>query len=83
MAFNFLDREPEFNRIGSKGWANEQLRFAISVLEGKGVVATWKGRLQIALYVKDRLDEYGFWWQAMRIENWIHRLQPRLQPRRG
>ena len=62
---------------GSRDWANEQLRFAIKVLQGKCGGARWKGNLQLALIVKDRLLERGFTWQAERVENWIHRLQPR------
>lgn len=61
--------------IASKEWANDQLRFAIGILQGKICTSTWKGRLQIALIVKQGLEEKGFWWQAERIENYIHRLQ--------
>jgi len=67
----------KIDTFGSKEWANDQLRFVIRILKGEGVVATWKGRLQIVLYVKNRLEDMAFWWQAERIENWIHRLQPR------
>jgi hypothetical protein len=68
----------------SKAWANEQLRFAIAVLQGKiespildPYGFAWKRRLQTVLIVKEALIEHGFTWQASRIDNWIHRLQPR------
>lgn len=60
----------------SKEWANEQLAFAIRVLQGKCGGHRWKGNLQLALLVKDRLLGQGYPWQAARVENWIHRLQP-------
>jgi hypothetical protein len=60
----------------SKEWANSQLRFAILVLKGECGGHRWKGNLQVALHVKEGLLEHGFTWQAERIENWIHRLQP-------
>lgn len=62
---------------GSVAWANEQLRFTIAVLQGRVVVSTWPGRLQIALQIKDRLASRGYSWQVKVIEYWIHRLQPR------
>jgi hypothetical protein len=65
------------NKIGSRDWANSQLRFVIAVLQDRVFRATWKGKLQMALIVRDRLLEYGFTWQAARVDNWIHRLQPR------
>ena len=69
--------------FGSREWANDQLRFAIGVLKGQRVGSRWPGRVQIALLVRDRLLEYGWTWQAERVENWIHRcLQPcRADPR--
>lgn len=66
-----------YSEYGSKEWANEQLRFAILVLKGQCGGKRWKGNLQIALLVKEGLLEHGFVWQAARVENWIHRLQPR------
>jgi hypothetical protein len=66
-----------FAAWGSMEWANEQLKFAIRVLKGSCGGSRWDGNLQLALMIKDRLLEYGFVWQAERIENWIHRLQPR------
>lgn len=65
------------DKFYSKEWANSQLRFAIVVLKGHCGGHRWKGNLQIALYVKEGLLEHGFTWQAERVENWIHRLQPR------
>ena len=61
----------------TKEWANEKLRFAIATLQGKIESSIWKRRLQTALIVRDELLEHGFKWQAERIDNWIHRLQPK------
>jgi hypothetical protein len=56
--------------------ANQELRYAISVLRGRsGIVSTRKGRLQIALILKDRFREDGFWWQEKILGSWIHRFQ--------
>jgi hypothetical protein len=71
-----LSSERTCSLWGSREWANEQLRFAIRVLKGEACGSRWKGRLQLALMVKDRLLANGFVWQAARIENFIHRLQP-------
>jgi len=76
----FSENQAKIKPIGSKAWANSQLRFSIRILKGEIVRSTWAGRLQIVLYVKDRLLEYGFPWQAERIENWIHRLQGAARP---
>jgi hypothetical protein len=65
---------------GSREWANEQLRWIISELKAeasKGSAFRWRQGLFLALHVKERLLDLGFPWQAARIENWIHRLQPR------
>ena len=63
--------------MGSVQWANEQLRFAIKVLKGECGGHSWKRNIVLALYLRDRLWAYGYRWQAERIDNWIHRLQPR------
>ena len=57
--------------------ANRKLRFAIATLQGKVESSIWKRRLQTALICRDELLEHGFKWQSERIDNWIHRLQPR------
>jgi len=72
-----------FSPWGSMGWANEQLRFAIRVLKGECGGSRWKGNLQLALIIEDRLLFYGFFWQASRVENWIHRLQPHKADSQG
>jgi hypothetical protein len=63
--------------IHSKDQANRQLSFAIRILQGQICHQSWKGKLQIALIIRDRLLESGWVFQARRVENWIHRLQPR------
>lgn len=62
--------------IFNKEWANRQLSFAIREL--KDASRRWENRLLVAIYIKNRLRDFGFPWQAERVENWIHRLQPRL-----
>lgn len=70
------DEKPQENEnFYNKGWANQKLRFAIAVLQGKIEDSIWKRRLQTALICRDELLEHGFKWQADRIDNWIHRLQ--------
>ena len=65
------------SEYGSVQWANEQLRFAIKVLLGRSCGHNWKGNLAVALMVRDRLYAFRFLWQAERVDNWTHRLQPR------
>jgi len=64
---------------GSKEWANQTLRNVISDLK-EGATSCdhwlWRQRLSLALIYKKELLEEGFPWQAARIDNWIHRLQP-------
>ena len=72
-----MNSQKVVSAIGSEEWANEQLRFAIKVLKGKCGGRRWKGNLQVALMVRDRLWANGYTWQAARVDNWVHRLQPR------
>lgn len=60
---------------GSKPWANDQLRFAIHVLMGDNIVSRLPGRIHLALYIRDRLLEFGWIFQARILETWIHRAQ--------
>jgi len=61
---------------GSKEWANDHLRYGISVLNGKsGMKARPEGILQTALLILEDLRERGFWWQAGILNCWIHRWQ--------
>lgn len=55
--------------------ANDLLRYGIGVLQGKHIVATEKGRLQIALILMKDLASSGFWWQTKVLQHWIHRAQ--------
>jgi len=61
--------------FGSKDWANETLSYAIQVLKGRKIVSRLKGRIFLALYLRDMLLDYGFWWQAKVLEIWIRRAQ--------
>jgi hypothetical protein len=59
-------------------WANRKLRFTIADLQGKYESTTvWKRPLQTALICKKELLDHGYFWQAEKIDFWIHRLQPR------
>jgi len=59
----------------TKEMANDQLRFALSVLRGEIVISQPKGRIQIALLIRDRLKDWGFWWQVRILEFHLHRFQ--------
>lgn len=58
-----------------QAWANRKLRFAIGTLQGKFESSIWKRRVATALTIKEELFDAGYFWQAARIDNWIHRLQ--------
>jgi hypothetical protein len=66
--------------VYSVAWANDQLRIAIEFLK-EGAKSEgfwlWNQRLCVVILIKTELEGHGFKWQAVRIENWIHRLQPR------
>jgi len=56
--------------------ANELLKYAISVLRGSsGMVATEKGKLEVALILKKDLARMGAWYQVKVLDHWIHRFQ--------
>ena len=72
-----------FSEWGSREWANEQLKFAIKVLKGECGGSVWKNNVALALYIRDRLWSMGWRWQADRVDNWVHRLDPkRRDPKR-
>jgi hypothetical protein len=56
-------------------WANDLLRYLIAHVRGQNVISLLPGRICIALLLKRRLEERGFWWQARIAEAWIHRAQ--------
>lgn len=60
-----------------KDWANDQLKYAIGVLQGCHVISTPKGRIQIALIIKENLLDEGFWWQVGILEIWLCRFLKR------
>ena len=79
-----MDNNTEFSPksfavINSVDWANQTLRNAIEFLQ-EGANSEnhwlWNQRLAVTLVYKKELLEAGFTWQAERIDNWIHRLQP-------
>lgn len=59
----------------NKDLANSQLRFGIKLLKGQGCSQTFERSLSDAISIRDRLNEMGAWWQAQRLDNWIHRAQ--------
>ena len=61
---------------GSKDWANHKLKFCIRLLKGE-VCKSSDGNLAFVLAIKKDLLEYGYSWQACRVDNWIHRLHPK------
>jgi hypothetical protein len=66
--------------IYDKNWANGYFRQSIQFLkEGSKSEGfwLWNQRLAAALLLKKELEEKGFLWQSRRIENHIHRLQPK------
>jgi len=55
--------------------ANDLLRYGIGVLQGKHIVCSQKGRVQIALILMKDLARAGYWWQVKILQHWIHRAQ--------
>lgn len=62
-------------KVKSKKWANNTLRYAIRCLRGENIVSLLPGRIAIALLLKERLVSEGFTWQAKVLNFWIHRAQ--------
>lgn len=68
--------------FGSKDWANYLLREGIRVLQEE---AREPGSRALEVLAKiDLLRSRGYWWQADRLQNWIHfywcDLRPNRQP---
>ncbi len=59
----------------TKTWANKQLRFGIKLLQGRIGGQTVDRAVSDAIIIKNGLDAAGFWWQAQRMNNWIHRVR--------
>ncbi len=55
-----------------KDWANNQLRFGIKLLQGKVCIQTFDRAVSDAVSIRWALANAGFWWQAKRLDNWIH-----------
>jgi hypothetical protein len=58
-----------------KARANDLLRYAIAHLRGENVVSSTPGKIQIALIIKQDLEDMGAFWQARILSHWIHRAQ--------
>lgn len=55
--------------------ANDLLRYGIHCLQGRNIVASPRGRVQIALILMKELARGGYWWQVKILQHWIHRAQ--------
>jgi len=53
--------------------ADAQLKYIIGVLQGKHIICSRKGRIQLALVTKELLKDHHFEWHCERVDNWIHR----------
>jgi hypothetical protein len=69
---SFTEKQPEF---GTVPWANAQTRWAIAQIRSAALKteSSWKNSLLLVLFVKDRLRDLGFSWQAKVIDHWIHK----------
>ena len=70
-------------KLYSKDWADHKLSFTVKYLQGKYDICQWKGRVHLALIIKEELLEHGFVWHAERVGNWIHRLAPKSDLYKG
>lgn len=76
MGWNIVNGKHIFDPRLDVARAREVHKFAISVLQGRsGMVATRKGRLHIAMILKEDLSRMGAPWQVENLEYWIHRFQ--------
>ncbi len=66
---------------GSKDWANEQLRYAIKILDDRihGYKCLLKGRIVDGISFKNQLLEAGFPHQARILSYHINRARARLK----
>ena len=55
--------------------ANSLLKLAIKILKGSIVDQPNKGRIGDCLYLMSLMRDSGMWWQANRLQNWIHKFQ--------
>ena len=63
---------------GSMDWANDILRcFLNDILYEKTWVYHPYNKLIVGYDVIDRLEVHGFWWQAERLKNHLHRWMKR------
>lgn len=59
---------------GSKEWANELLRwFLREILYADTWVKHPYNKLIVGYDIVDQLESHGFWWQAERVKNHLHR----------
>jgi hypothetical protein len=59
----------------NKKRATEILRYCIALTQGKALNTSFNNALYILIGLKEDLAKNGFWWQAARVNNWIHRFQ--------
>jgi hypothetical protein len=53
-------------------WANQQLRYGIRILRREGCAQSIGRAISDAIIIRNRLADNGFWWQADRLDNFIH-----------
>lgn len=68
-------RNKKYLNIKNKDSANSRLRWAIKILKGEAYLARSKVILSHVLEEKDSLEASGWWWQAERLDNFIHKFQ--------
>jgi len=59
----------------NKKRATQILKYCISIAQGKALNTSFHNALYILIGFKQDLEKNGFWWQATRVNNWIHRFQ--------
>jgi hypothetical protein len=59
----------------NKKRATQILRYCIAITQGTALHTSFHNALYILIGFKEDLEKNGFWWQASRVNNWIHRFQ--------
>ena len=64
---------------GSKDWANHKLRWFLNeVLYADVWIQHPYCKLAVGYEIIDQLESHGFWWQAERIRNHLHRWMSKI-----
>lgn len=57
------------------GWANQRLRFGIQLLHGEVCSQDFSRAIADVVSIRNTLKAAGAWWQAKKLDNWIHLAQ--------